>query len=83
MRPTIKELYNIDATTLRGVPEEKALQIKIDAATARKKKLSDEITVLYNKGTMSYEVVSAINAQIKYLDKTLDGLNKDLEEVMA
>ena len=82
-RPTILELYGIDARDFIGMPHEVVTQKKIDAIVIKQKSLTKELTELYNDSNAGYEDVAGINGTLKYLGKTYDGLMADMAEMTA
>ncbi len=68
MRFKTEELYSINPKEFIGMAHELVLEKKADALLARKKKLAQELRDADIDAVLSYEVVSAINSEIKYLD---------------
>lgn len=79
-RPTIKELYGLDATLLAEMKTKDSVELKIDKAYATKKEL---VYKLQDLGTTvgNYELIAPIQDHIKYLDRAIEGLLSDYEEM--
>ncbi len=80
-RPSIRTLYDLDATTLRTVTAEEFLEAKLKASKAIRGELAEELRKMNIDGTRAYERVSAINHKLKYMTKAQMGIEQDLEEM--
>ena len=76
MRPSIQDLYSIDPTTLRGLPAHEYHAKKIEVLKAKR------ITIVKQMDAApSYEVLSGLNATLKYLDRAIVANERDLCEL--
>lgn len=79
MRPTMKQLYGVDPSTLRDLPAHAYHARKIDLLLERKEKL---VRVIEDTPLGSgYEAVQGINYELKYIEKALEANRADLEEL--
>ncbi len=79
-RPTILELYEIDAKKLPGMIHKDVIKLKLDKAYSIKQTLVYRVQDL-GKVTGNYEFIAPIQNHIKYLDKTITGLMAEINEM--
>jgi len=80
-RPTIKELYGLDARVLANMKTIDSSVMKLNAIKSKRFYLAEKLRTIPINEHDSYEQVSAINAQLKYIDKTIYGLEQDIQDM--
>ena len=77
-RPTIKELYGVDAKEFRDPGVERFFKRRIELLKEKKANLAEALRVADD-----YEEISALNEVFKYADKSLKGNIQDYEEIFG
>lgn len=81
-RPTLKNLCNIDLSTLTNHTYPDALLAIIDALKTKKSHLSDQLRTGYFDNDSTYENVSGLSNLIKYIDKAIASREADYLEIV-
>jgi len=78
-RPTIKQLYGLDPSTLKDLPATQYHARKIELLKIRRKELGTEMRrIPPNDG---WEKAQAIDAELKYIEKAITANEKDLADL--
>jgi len=79
MRPTIKQLYGVDPSTLKDLPATQYHARKIELLHVRKEAIVRELNCLPLTGC--WEEAQAINHELKYIEKAIVANEKDLADL--
>ena len=78
MRPSIKNLYGVEASFFANMDVRKYLNSRIELLKKRQRNLAEAIRVADD-----YEELSALNAQYQYVVKALKANEADREEIFG
>ena len=81
MRPTLKQLCDINTGELRLLPHHKASKKIIDACIEKRSELAERLHRARLNDHDSYKVVSLLTAKIKYLNKAIESRMADYNEM--
>ena len=82
MRPTLKQLADINTHEMQLLPYYEASKRIIDLLIQKRTELADELHKARLNDHDSYEVVSVLTSHIKYLEKAISARTQDFEEMM-
>ena len=82
MRPTLKQLCDINTGELRLLTHYEASKKIIDACIEKRSELAERLHKARLNDHDSYKVVSLLTAKIKYLNKAIESRTNDYNEMM-